>query len=87
MKLSATDRLAREEAGEPSNRLLARGRLFQKYVALFVAVVTVALLANGLIERGSPGGSQESSQYPARPTLRNSEATPKARLIRPTDPR
>jgi hypothetical protein len=27
-----------------------RGRLFRKYVALFVAVVCVALLANGLLE-------------------------------------
>ncbi len=27
-----------------------RGRLFRKYVALFVAVVSVALLANGLLE-------------------------------------
>jgi hypothetical protein len=27
-----------------------RGRLFRKYVALFVAVVSVALLANGLFE-------------------------------------
>jgi len=87
MKLLLTDRHAGEEAGEPTNRVPARGRRFPNIVALFVAVVTVALLANGLIERGSPGGSQESSQYPARPTLRNSEATPKARLIRPTGPR
>ena len=43
-------RLAGEEPGEPTNRVPGGGRLFRKYVALFVAVVTVALLANGLIE-------------------------------------
>src|SRR5262249_59415917 len=46
----APHRLGGAEAGEPANRVPARGRLFRKYVALFVAVVTVALLANGLIE-------------------------------------
>ncbi|HZT51183.1 MAG TPA: hypothetical protein VFA22_04580, partial [Stellaceae bacterium] len=33
-----------------SARVVARGRLFRKYVALFVAVVSVALLANGAFE-------------------------------------
>ena len=51
MKSLKPDRLAGEKAGEPANRVPARGRLFRKYVSLFVAVVTVALLANGLIER------------------------------------
>src|ERR1700732_5137323 len=36
-----------ESAGRPPR---VRGRLFRKYVALFVAVVSVALLANGLFE-------------------------------------
>jgi signal transduction histidine kinase/CheY-like chemotaxis protein len=46
----ATERLFGEERDEPVDRVRARGRLFRKYVALFVAVVSVALLANGLIE-------------------------------------
>jgi hypothetical protein len=37
MKSLLTDRLAGEEAGEAANRVPVRGRLFRKYVALFVA--------------------------------------------------
>src|SRR5262249_60544202 len=37
-------------ASEESTRAGLRGRLFRKYVALFVAVVSVALLANGLLD-------------------------------------
>src|SRR5215472_391972 len=42
----ATERVAVEGA----DQIPARGRLFRKYIALFVAVVAAALLANGLIE-------------------------------------
>ncbi|HEY7301103.1 MAG TPA: ATP-binding protein [Xanthobacteraceae bacterium] len=37
-------------AAKGADQLPARGRLFRKYIALFVAVVAVALVANGLIE-------------------------------------
>ena len=50
MTLFATEHLAGQDGGERVDRVSARGRLFRKYVALFVAVVSVALLANGLIE-------------------------------------
>src|SRR3954454_9269843 len=33
-----------------SSPVRARGRLFRKYIALFVAVVSVALIANGLLD-------------------------------------
>src|SRR6202045_2720405 len=39
----------RESAGEAGSRTV-RSRLFRKYVLLFVAVVGIALLANGLFE-------------------------------------
>jgi signal transduction histidine kinase len=42
------DANARAAAATPARRI--RGRLFRKYVALFMAVVSVALLANGLLE-------------------------------------
>ena len=42
---AAGDEVASAEAGRR-----IRTRLFTKYVALFVAVVAVALLANGLFE-------------------------------------
>jgi HAMP domain-containing protein len=50
MKSSAMEHPRGKYAREPMDRFPARGRLFRKYVALFVAVVTVALLANGLTE-------------------------------------
>ena len=45
---AATDRAALGSAA----RALPRGKLFRKYVALFVAVVCVALIANGAFEIG-----------------------------------
>ena len=45
---ATTDRVALHSAAPP--RL--RGKLFRKYVALFVAVVCVALIANGAFEIG-----------------------------------
>jgi signal transduction histidine kinase len=44
---AATDRLTFDAAAAPPR---LRGKLFRKYVALFVAVVCVALLANGMFE-------------------------------------
>jgi hypothetical protein len=41
-------RRARDRSARAATRL--RGRLFLKYVALFVAVVCLALLANGMFE-------------------------------------
>ncbi len=38
------------ESAPTTGRVKRRGKLFQKYVVLFVAVVTGALLANGLVE-------------------------------------
>jgi signal transduction histidine kinase len=40
----------RETVGRTATPARPRGRLFRKYVALFVAVVSVALLGNGLLE-------------------------------------
>jgi signal transduction histidine kinase len=42
------DRASLTPRAAPASRV--RGRLFRKYVALFVAVVSIALLANGLFE-------------------------------------
>ena len=47
MKSRAGDRSDAMEANAPRE---ARGRLFRKYVALFVAVISVALIANGLFQ-------------------------------------
>jgi signal transduction histidine kinase len=49
MNDSGATRVVDVEAAAPS-RAQPRGRLFRKYVALFVAVVAIALLANGLLE-------------------------------------
>jgi signal transduction histidine kinase len=49
MNDSGTTRVVDVEAAVP-RAPQRRGRLFRKYVALFVAVVAVALLANGLLE-------------------------------------
>jgi signal transduction histidine kinase len=49
MNDSGTTRVVDVEVAAPS-RAQPRGRLFRKYVALFVAVVAIALLANGLLE-------------------------------------
>ena len=45
---ATTDRIALDSAAPPRRR----GKLFRKYVALFVAVVCVALIANGAFEIG-----------------------------------
>src|SRR5882672_4519039 len=47
MKLPARKSTAASEAVAP---ITARGRLFRKYVALFVAVVSLALVTNGLFD-------------------------------------
>src|SRR5262249_15197636 len=48
MNDAGTNRIVDGRAVPP--RVQRRGRLFRKYVALFVAVVSVALVANGLLE-------------------------------------
>src|SRR6201991_2907539 len=45
---ASADAGAAPAAGSPGSKI--RSRLFTKYVALFVAVVAIALLANGLFE-------------------------------------
>src|SRR5262245_9252295 len=47
-KLRLTSRAS--GARQPAGAVRFRGRLFFKYVALFVAVVLVALLSNGMLE-------------------------------------
>ncbi len=53
---------------EPDVPDRARGRLFRKYVALFVAVVSVALIANGLLDIWFSYREQQGSAdpHPAR---------------------
>jgi signal transduction histidine kinase len=48
MNDAGTNRIV--DGGAVPPRVQRRGRLFRKYVALFVAVVAIALLANGLLE-------------------------------------
>src|SRR6516165_1131541 len=48
MNDAGTNRIV--DGGAVPPRAQRRGRLFRKYVALFVAVVAIALLANGLLE-------------------------------------
>jgi hypothetical protein len=57
MRAPATDRFT----VAPGSPTLPRGKLFRKYVALFVAVVCVALIANGAFEIGFSYQEHKSS--------------------------
>jgi hypothetical protein len=57
MRAPGTDRFTLA----PGSPALPRGKLFRKYVALFVAVVCVALIANGAFEIGFSYQEHKSS--------------------------
>ena len=78
MKLLSMDRHAGEEAGEPTNRVPARGRLFRRCCDGCIAGQRT--YRKGLARRLAGVVPVPRAPYPE-------EATPKARLIRPTDPR